>query len=256
MFLQILAFQSGLLNGVDNMALDEGLLEWVRTQSSPSLVLRTYGWQIPTVSLGVNQKVQDIHFLLRFYGKDQPVSAVVSRPTGGRAILHGQDISYAFITNAPETLRLSLKASYSIYAGLTQRAFEQLGIQSRFADSAGSRDYLRSAVCFETHTPCDLVSVTGQKICGSAQLRRSGGLLQHGAAFLAGYHIEEPLFFKALCSVVAEQFQEPVSVISLLQAQALVPNWLALQAAYRKSSVKILESASTTKGSHLVPASV
>jgi lipoate-protein ligase A len=200
--------------------------------------------------------VRDIHFLLKFYGKDQPVSALVRRPTGGRAILHGQDISYAFITNAPDILRLSLKASYAIYAGLTQRAFEQLGIQSRFADSAGSRDYLRSPVCFETHTSSDLVTVKGQKISGSAQLRRSGGLLQHGAAFLDGYQIEEPLFFKAICSVVAERFNSPVTAISLLQAQALVPDWLALQAAYCASSVKILESASTTKGSHLVPASV
>jgi lipoate-protein ligase A len=238
------------------MALDEGLLEWVRTQSSPVLVLRTYGWQTPTLSLGVHQKVRDIHFLLNFYGKDQSLSAVVRRPTGGRAILHGHDISYAFITNAPEILRLSLKASYSIYAGITQRAFEQLGIQTCVADSAGGRDYLRSPVCFETHTPWDLVSVKGQKISGSAQLRRSGGLLQHGAAFLAGYQIEEPLFFEALCQVVAERFQLLVTTISPLEAQALVPDWLALQAAYRKSSLEILESASTTKGSHLVPASV
>ncbi len=238
------------------MALDEGLLEWVRAQASPVLIVRTYQWQAPTLSLGVHQKVRDIDFLLKFYGQNEPVHAVVRRPTGGRAILHGHDISYAFITNAPESLRLPLKEAYALYAGLTQRALTRLEMPVRFADAVGSRDYLRSPVCFETHTPSDLVAMDGQKIAGSAQLRRAGGLLQHGAAFLKGYLIDEAALFKALCQAATEHFQSSATALSLEEAQALVPNWAELQARYEQSSTEILQSASTTKGSHLVPASV
>lgn len=237
------------------MALDEGFLEWVRREAHPTLVLRTYRWETPTLSLGANQKVRDINFLLEFYGHGKLVSTVVRRPTGGRAILHGKDISYAFITNEPETLRKSLKDSYAIYAGLTQQAFKGLSIQTDVSESAGNRDYLRSPVCFDTHTPSDLLGADGRKISGSAQLRRSGGLLQHGAAFLEDYGIDEPAFFNALSQAVHEQLKHPVTALALTEAQALLPAWPTLRVNYRKSSTEIWESAPTTSGSHLAPAS-
>lgn len=253
--MRILALQSGACGGVENMALDETLLEWVRQEPEPVLILRTYRWETPTLSLGVNQKVRDVDILLRFYGQGEAVDAVVRRPTGGRAILHGEDISHAFITNEPEVLRKSLKDSYAVYAGLVRDALTRLGIQTRFSEAAGARDYLRSPICFDTHTPSDLLGEQGQKISGSAQLRRAGGLLQHGAAFLKPYGIEETAFFNALREATAEAFQRPVTLLSPVKIQDMLPELPHFVAAYRKLSGEILVNASTTSGSHLEPAS-
>lgn len=249
------ALQSGIQSGVENMALDEALLERVRALAEPALVMRTYCWDRPTLSLGVNQRVLDVQTLLKLYGQGQAVQAVVRRPTGGRAILHGEDISYAFITNAPEMLKKSLKDSYTVYADLIRKAFRQLQVSTRFSGQTDNREYLRSPVCFETHTPSDLLDRAGQKISGGAQLRRSGGILQHGAAFLKAYEIEEIRLFQALCQVIEAEFQQPVTVWTADRVQAELPGLDALREAYRKESMQIWANASTTSGSHLEPAS-
>lgn len=253
--MRMLALQSGFQSGVENMALDEAALEWVRSCSEPTLLIRTYCWEVPTLSLGVNQQVRDIDALLSRYGGQDQVQAIVQRPTGGRAILHGKDISYSFVTNAPEVLRKSLKDAYALYADIVEKALETLGVTTLVATAAKSRDYLRSPVCFETHTPSDLLDKTGQKISGAAQLRRSGGILQHGAAFLQGYGISEAQFFNALCQVAEQRFQQPVSLWTTTQAQEQLTEWVALRAVYGSESRQIWDRASTTSGSHLEPAS-
>lgn len=252
--MRLLALPSGAQSGIYNMALDEALLEWVRVQQEPVLLVRTYCWEVPTLSLGMNQKVRDLDFLFRYYGQSQAVKAVVRRPTGGRAILHGQDISFAFITNQPQILKQGLKEAYAIFSGMVQQALESLGLQTRLAADAGNRDYLRSPVCFQTHTPSDLLAMDGQKLSGSAQLRRSGGLLQHGAAFIAP-GIQEDAFFEALCQASVATFGAHLSILSQAEAEVLVADWPHWLAVYTNSSSEILASASTTSGSHLLPAS-
>jgi lipoate-protein ligase A len=260
--LRVYSLQSGEQSGIYNMALDEALLESLRVQAqadSPVLIVRTYRWEEPTLSLGVNQQVRDIQFLLNFYGQHhapgqaEPVRAVVRRPTGGRAILHGEDLSYAFITNDPAVLKLSLKTSYSIYADVVRTALQQLALAVQAAGNAGERDYLRSPVCFETHTPSDLLGKDGQKLSGSAQLRRAGGLLQHGAAFLSPYGVEEHAFSQALFSATAQAFQQPLEVYPAEALALLRDNLSALQANYAKLSGEMWAKVSTIKGSHLAP---
>ncbi len=252
------------------MALDEALLESLRaaesvqtgqvtepdSDASPVLIVRTYCWEEPTLSLGVNQQVRDVEFLLDFYGQQSgsgPVRAVVRRPTGGRAILHGEDISYAFITNDPAVLKLSLKASYQIYADIVRSALQRLALSVQASASAGERDYLRSPVCFETNTPSDLLGPEGKKLTGSAQLRRSGGLLQHGAAFLAPYGVTEAMFSQALFEATAQAFDRPVVPYPQSHWEALVPAYQTLQASYAKSSGAILAKVPTISGSHFTP---
>jgi lipoate-protein ligase A len=159
------------------------------------------------------------------------------------------------MTNDPALLKLSLKASYAIFSGLAQAAFHQIGVSTQMSQSAGTQEYLRSPACFETHTPSDLLGATGQKIAGSAQLRRAGGILQHGAAFLEPYGVNEPRFFAALCQVTAQEYNQTIQYLSDAQVEAMLPDLQALQQAYCKSSVEILDSASTTSLSHLLPAS-
>lgn len=272
--MQVFGIASGFCDGATNMALDEVLLEAVRSPQTsemlleavqspqtsdawgggpvpPILIVRTYCWQEPTLSLGANQAVRDINFLLNFYGQQTPVRQVVRRPTGGRAILHGEDISYSFITNDPAVLRLDLNGSYAIFAGLIQETLTQLDLPVRFSEEASGKAYARSPVCFETHTPSDLLGEGGEKLTGAAQLRRQGGILQHGAAFLKPYGISETEFTAALFAVVAQHY----GAVADFPLSVMASQLAAMEASYRKESAGILASASTTSGSHLVPAS-
>jgi lipoate-protein ligase A len=258
---------SGFQSGAYNMSLDEALLETVRMHPEPILLVRTYLWQEPTLSLGVNQKVRDIRFLMDFYGHQQRepglgapqpkqrVQALVRRPTGGRAILHGQDISFSFITNHSQVLKQGLKASYEIYSDIVRRALDALGQPVDMAQGAGDRDYTRSPVCFDTHTPSDLLGRDGKKLAGSAQLRRSGGLLQHGSAFLKPYGISEADFNEALFTATERILGQPVVPYPPEALAALEPFRRDLEEGYVRDSGEILANASTIKGSHLDPAS-
>lgn len=305
-FAHVYAIESGFRSGLYNMALDEALLETIRqasnsietdnseaqsTQNTDKagildaadlearksvLVVRTYGWEEPTLSLGVNQAVRDINFLLQFYGKDRDVKAVVRRPTGGRAILHGEDISYSFITNHPDILKMTLAESYAVFADLVAETLKVLDLPVHYSDEAGNKDYLRSPVCFETHTPSDLLGRDGQKLTGSAQLRRQGGILQHGAAFLKLYGVSNETFTRVLFETAAKTFSSPPIPSQATDADSsvvlsgpgsgagplaefpmkLIQSKLEmLEEAYRKESAGILASAPITSGSHLVPAS-
>lgn len=249
------------------MSLDEALLEAVRIQSEPILILRTYLWNEPTLSLGVNQRVRDIRFLMDFYGHQQRepslgaqqpkqrVQALVRRPTGGRAILHGQDISFAFITNDPQVLKQNLKTSYELYSAMVRQALAELSLPLELAQEAGDKDYTRSPVCFETHTPSDLVSQDGQKLAGSAQLRRSGGLLQHGSAFLKPFGITEEAFNQALFHAAEMTVGQPIVPYPSEALAAIEPMRRELEKRYISDSGDILANASTIKGSHLDSAS-
>ncbi len=253
--MQCFGMESGPQSGAFNMALDEALLEYCRSLPAPVLVVRTYRWEVPTLSLGVNQPDKDVAALLRLYGDLDGgcPPALVRRPTGGRAILHGEDISFSFVTNDPTLLKQPLKDTYCVLTRHIRHTLEALGIAVQSCEEAGDRDYLRSPVCFETHTASDLVAENGQKLAGSAQLRRAGGLLQHGAAFLKPYGVSESAFASRLFHTVAQAYGLPALADFPL---ASVRDLLAeRQAAYIKESGEILARASTTSGSHLAPAS-
>src|SRR5262245_47663544 len=78
------------------MAIDAALLDEVETSPDTHTIVRFYGWSRPTVSLGRNQKIEK--------AVDQTYCAahgidVVHRPTGGRAVLHDDELTYAVISN-------------------------------------------------------------------------------------------------------------------------------------------------------------
>src|SRR5690349_8077695 len=84
------------LNGSRNMAIDAALLEEVGASESPRTIVRFYGWSSPTISLGRNQQIDkavDAAYC-RATGID-----IVHRPTGGRAVLHDDELTYAVISN-------------------------------------------------------------------------------------------------------------------------------------------------------------
>ncbi|NRD80727.1 lipoate--protein ligase family protein [Bacillus sp. BRMEA1] len=168
-----------------NMALDEALLDWHSTGKIPP-VIRFYGWNPPTLSVGYFQKVE----------KEIDLEAVrehklgfVRRPTGGRGVLHEHELTYSVIVSEdhPEMPKSVTEAYRVISEGLL-KGFQLLGLEAYFAvpKTAAEREALknpRSAVCFDAPSWYELV-VEGRKVAGSAQTRQKGVILQHGSILL------------------------------------------------------------------------
>lgn len=159
------------------MAVDEALLSWAVATQPERPVLRLYRWSGPALSFGVHQRLND-ELIARC--AERGVEAV-RRPTGGTAVLHGDDLTYSVV--APTGNRGVLGA-YSWVAGGLIAGLARLGIPAevgsrRNAPDAATALGCRSA-CFATTAGADL-KVGSAKICGSAQVRRSGWFLQHGS---------------------------------------------------------------------------
>lgn len=181
--------------GAWNMAVDEALLEAVgRGESLP--VLRLYAWTPPCLSLGYAQPAADVdQDRLASLGWD-----LVRRPTGGRAILHTDELTYSVI-GPPDEPRLagSVLESYRCLSQALLRALHLLDIPAlalpKHAPTAAapatpaperpSSSHPKNPVCFEVPSNYE-ITVEGKKLIGSAQARRKEGVLQHGSLPLFG----------------------------------------------------------------------
>lgn len=174
--------ESGYADGFTNMAVDEALLWAVATDLAPP-TLRLYGWRPAAVSLGYFQDVEgqvDRAEIAR-RGWD-----LVRRPTGGRAILHDDEVTYSVALQSAALERGdSVMGSYREISRGLELGLQALGLAAAlgetYADPA-HRDSGRNlpAVCFAQPGRGDLVAA-GRKVVGSAQVRREGALLQHGS---------------------------------------------------------------------------
>ena len=159
-------------SGVTHMAIDTWLLNGLITGYGVP-TLRFYRWSPIAVSLGYHQRRWPEHWqALSWQG--QPIE-LVKRPTGGRAVLHQGDFTYALTMSIDGVSRQDLY--HSICEALIA-AWEKIGVSLTYG-TAG-REYYHQPNCFATATPADLVTSTGYKLVGSAQLRRDRCLLQQG----------------------------------------------------------------------------
>ena len=166
--------------GVRNMAVDEAILSAVSAGSQPP-TLRLYGWQPACLSLGYGQRLSDVDFdRLRAFGWD-----VVRRPTGGRAILHADELTYSVTLPAGHPLADGgVVDSYRRLSAALMAALVLLGARGAPARRDGPSG-ASGPVCFETPAHYE-ITVNGRKLVGSAQIRRRGGILQHGSLPLMG----------------------------------------------------------------------
>ncbi len=154
------------LAGAWQMAIDAWMLE----QRRP--LLRLYRWRRPTLSLGHHQRrLEPCWLALARSGAIE----LVRRPSGGRAVLHGGDLTYALVWPEAGGNREQV---YRQACGWLQQAFAAFGQPLQFGRQAASSQ--RSS-CFALSTAADLVHGDGRKRVGSAQLWRQGCLLQHGS---------------------------------------------------------------------------
>lgn len=176
---------SGECSPAFNMALDEALMEWHGAGKIPP-VIRFYGWNPPTLSIGYFQKVD------REINMDSVIShglGFVRRPTGGRGVLHEHELTYSVIVSEEHpAMPKTVTEAYRVISEGILKGFHQLGLEAYFAvpKTAEERDSLknpRSAVCFDAPSWYELV-VEGRKVAGSAQTRQKGVILQHGSILL------------------------------------------------------------------------
>jgi lipoyl(octanoyl) transferase len=157
------------------MAADEALLE--EAARTGRAFLRLYRFVPPCLSFGRNEPATrryDRAMIARL-GLD-----VVRRPTGGRAVWHEHEVTYALAAPASGTLDANYRA---IHARLAV-ALRRLGVAATLAPAARPRA-LGAGACFDASVGGEL-GVGGRKVLGSTQLPRGGAFLQHGSILLAG----------------------------------------------------------------------
>jgi lipoyl(octanoyl) transferase len=160
-------------DGPHNMAADETLLEMAGAGQAS---LRFYDWLAPTVSLG--------YFQPRSIYISDPLLAnlpYVRRPTGGAALVHHHELTYALALPAGMPWQSRGDSWLLRMHTIIAEALAELGV---VAESVGREVKYGDALCFLHHTPGDL-RIGVNKVVGSAQRRQRGALLQHGAVLLA-----------------------------------------------------------------------
>ncbi len=167
--------------GAWNMAVDEAILEEIIRGASPP-TLRVYAWEPPCLSLGRAQPFKDVDISrLESHGWE-----VVRRMTGGRAILHTDELTYS-VTGLESEPRLtgSILESYNRLARALLVAVQALGLPVEMEEGKADSNGQTNPVCFEVPSTYE-ITVGGKKLIGSAQARRKEGVLQHGSLPLTG----------------------------------------------------------------------
>lgn len=164
------------------MAVDEAILEAVSSQKAKP-TLRLYAWEPACVSLGYAQSLDDVdQEALVKNGWD-----VVRRPTGGRAILHMDELTYS-VTGLPNDPRLvgGVLESYQRLSKALLSGLQQLSLPAQINEKKkNNRVGEAEPICFEVPSNYE-ITVDGKKLIGSAQARRNSGVLQHGTLPLYG----------------------------------------------------------------------
>lgn len=164
------------------MAVDEAILESVSSKIQLP-TLRLYDWSPYSLSLGHAQSVSDVDIdELKVRGW-----TLVRRPTGGKAILHADEITYSICAHADDpTISGSVLESYQKISSALLKALEIIGIN---ADSKQNKTedahHIHDPVCFQYPSDYE-ITFKGKKIIGSAQARKKNGVLQHGTIPLYG----------------------------------------------------------------------
>lgn len=168
--------------GTWNMAVDEAVLEAIANGDSLP-TLRLYAWEPPCLSLGYAQHFSDVD-LPRLLERGWEV---VRRPTGGRAVLHTDELTYSVIAPPEDPIVAgSLLESYNRIAAALVHAVQSLGLAVEIKEVIpGAHGHIHGAVCFEVPSAYE-ITVGGKKLIGSAQTRRREGVIQHGSLPLTG----------------------------------------------------------------------
>ncbi len=177
-----LRLDSGYHDGKFNMDFDLGLVGRFNATGIP--ILRFYSWKPYCISLGRNQELSDIDVIL---AKEDGID-VVKRPTGGKAVLHAEELTYSVVMG---TFGKSVSETYNMISSALVSGLRTLGADLHLSpSSADFRKLFRDPAaipCFSTSAVHE-VEYKGRKLVGSAQHRFGDVLLQHGSILTGDYH--------------------------------------------------------------------
>ena len=197
------------LDAHGQMEADLGLLDEVARGAPPAL--RLYRWAPPALSLGRFQADDEVDVAAcRRLGVE-----VVRRPTGGRAILHGGDLTYAVALPKPPGGAGAVDAVYRMLAGALIAGLARVGVDAAVARSDGSP----GPACFAGQAGSDL-RVGDRKLCGSAQVYRGGAVLQHGALLLERLDFDETDVLHAIDGRPLDRAQLRAATVTLAELGA------------------------------------
>jgi lipoate-protein ligase A len=167
---------SGALPGARNMAIDQAILRGHATGQSPP-TLRLYQWNPPAVSLGYCQKRHNLNLAAcRRLGFE-----VIRRPSGGRAVLHLGDLTYAVIAGTADGIPATVTAAYRLICGGLLQGLGLLGIEAVMGSSSLKAPPMD--ICFLGGT-MGAILYQERKFVGSAQTWHASFMLQHGSIIL------------------------------------------------------------------------
>src|SRR5215217_1982638 len=199
-FSKIRVLETGHNSGPWNMALDEVLM-YSTKHDMP--ILRLYGWQPPTVSIGYFQSIDEE---LDVNKCEQMGIDVVRRITGGGAVLHESELTYSFIT---KIYPKNIMESYNLICDPVVLCINKLGFNAKFA-------------------PLNDIIVDNKKVSGNAQTRKKNVLLQHGTILL-DVNVEK--MFSVL-KVPCEKIKDKMMMINDVKARVMGLNKSFEQVAY------------------------
>lgn len=207
-----------MANGPAHMARDTQLVDQVLATDEAQL--RFYRWDPLTVSLGKHQTLsEETRKHWAQLGLD-----VVRRPSGGGAVLHEGDLTYAVAV--PHLCHLSVPEAYQRLTEGLRLGLSRLGIQTDMPVWAPHEIH---AHCFAVATQADL-TWRGQKLVGSAQWRRKGVVLQHGSLLVdPDWALRKKLF-------------GPAQMVSVKDILGTLPSWEAIAMALQQGLREILET--------------
>ncbi len=183
------------LDGATNMALDAALLASVQAGGPP--VLRFYRWDPACLSFGRNQPARGLYDVAR--ARTRGID-FVRRPTGGQAVLHDDELTYAVV--APLRLIGRPRDAYrrinqALVAGLLELGIRAMVAPAMGTGAGGAGKVEWSDACFRRPAPGEVVA-GGRKLVGSAQRTEGRVILQHGSLLLGGSQgVAEDLLFQA-----------------------------------------------------------
>lgn len=162
------------MTGSFNMAIDEALMGSYSELGIPTL--RFYKWKNQCLSIGKFQKISeiDVNFL------NSSGIELVRRPTGGKAVLHNKEITYSLVISLEFFEKKEVINTYQKISLALRRGFELLGLKTDLSKNKSHIENSFKSACFSAPSIYE-ITIDGKKLVGSAQVRNSSVILQHGS---------------------------------------------------------------------------
>ncbi len=158
----------------ENMAIDEVLFQSVHKGKRPS-VFRLYAWDKPSITIGYFQNSDSLNLSLC---KDHDVP-VVRRMTGGRAVYHDDELTYSLILKGNATYEKHKKRLFKDLSDIIISGLNGMGVEG--VTSTRIQGEAKNPNCFQTTSLCEIMSLKGVKLVGSAMLVQNGVVIMQGS---------------------------------------------------------------------------